>query len=80
MPEYGLVEARLPSRREVFGKTLPFRRKNDLLRLFCSSTAPLYALGTSSESKSAQHSVAVETLSTIKHWFLIVFCFGDFAL
>ena len=39
MPEYGLVEARLPSRREVFGKTLPFRRKNDLLRLFCSSTA-----------------------------------------
>ena len=60
MPEYGLVGARLPSRREVFGKTLPFRRKNDLLRLFCSSTAPgstvQYALGTSSESKSAQHS------------------------
>lgn len=24
MPEYGLVRARLPSRREVFGKTLPF--------------------------------------------------------
>ena len=70
MPEYGLVEARLPSRREVFGKTLPFRRKNDLLRLFCSSTAPLYALGTSSESKSAQHSVAVGILTTLKHCFL----------